>query len=1333
MKKSTHAPLMVQFKKMTAASYVLAALISLALFQDVQAQCSLACNRYSQVSLNEICNTEVTPDMILNAAQTSCNGGDFEVTVSEKGVPILTSPNVNRDHIGLTLTVEVRDLVSGNRCWGEILVEDKQPPSINCVPDTLYCYEARDYLGPEVEDNCDESVEIILLNEVIEPLNCDEEFVKRVYRTYYAVDEYGNQSQPCTQEILLRRFPHDEAFGPDDYSVAEGNPLMCQSEYELDGQGHPHPNVTGVPMVDTFRLWPSQDFYCNLNVSYSDVVLPIRGCVTSIMRLWTLREWWCSTEEVTTFTQVIEIVDNQGPVVTVPQDMTVTTTGRFTCEAIVNLPPATVFDSCSGNNVTVDVQYPGGFLQNQNGGQITLPVGENEIVYTAYDACYNSTSEVMLVTVEDNTAPVAICDKNTVVGITYDGFADVYAHTFDDGSYDDCWIDSIAVKRMDNGGNCSPGQNQFGPFVTFCCIDIAAGPITVIMKVWDEAGNSNECMVLIEAQDKLPPEITCPPNLTISCDYHLDRENLDVFGTVVESKDDQEDIEIAPPFLLDWDGLLIDGLAHDNCQIEIFEEETFDISQCNVGTITRVFTAEDPNGFAECTQTITIVNTEPFNVSTDVVWPLDYETDESCDVGSLQPDALPSPFSEPVITEDRCDLVGTTFSDEVFPFADSNACFKIIRTWKIVDWCQLNGSIYGEWTHQQVIKVHNTVAPEILSDCEPVSAETFDPNCEEGFIELFAEATDDCTPDAELMNSYAIDLFSTGSFGPPQVGSGPEIDASGEYPVGTHQIKYSFEDRCGNKVSCTQEFSIINRKAPTVYCQNGIVVDLMPMDLDGDGEVDDGMVEIWAEDFDAGSTHSCGYELTFSFDSLGLELARIYNCDSLANGPELEVIIYVTDEEGNQGSCNNLIILQDNQGACVNNITSAVIGGRVATESNEFVSEVAVDLQGSGITPLMTKNDGAYAFPAMPHGGNYTVAPGKQDDHMNGVSTADLILIQRHLLGIVSLDSPYKLIAADANNSGDISARDIIELRKLILGLTKELPSSPSWRFIDNAYTFADPTNPFAEKWRENYEIKGLNGHMMNVDFVGVKIGDVNGSAKANAVSQPQIRDNNKLKLVVEDVSFKAGDIVQVPVYSSEAISLAGYQFTLNYDSDVLHWVDYESGQVPLQSGHFGLMFTDRGLVTTSWNGESTTLQTENAMFSMTFRASRDGSLGELLLISSDITSAEAYTNGGVDTRGLQLEVRNAAVTENGLTLYQNTPNPFADETTIRFHLGQSEGAVLTIFDVNGKALYTRDIIGYKGVNEVIVQADELPGSGVLYYQVDTKSHRATKRMILLK
>ena len=71
------------------------------------------------------------------------------------------------------------------------------------------------------------------------------------------------------------------------------------------------------------------------------------------------------------------------------------------------------------------------------------------------------------------------------------------------------------------------------------------------------------------------------------------------------------------------------------------------------------------------------------------------------------------------------------------------------------------------------------------------------------------------------------------------------------------------------------------------------------------------------------------------------------------------------------------------------------------------------------------------------------------------MSTFDLVLISKHILGINTFDSPYKHIAADVNQSGSITAFDLVQLRQLILNITTEFSNNDSWRFVDANHTFA--------------------------------------------------------------------------------------------------------------------------------------------------------------------------------------------------------------------------------------------------------------------------------------
>ncbi|MEZ4917493.1 MAG: hypothetical protein R2792_00180 [Saprospiraceae bacterium] len=70
----------------------------------------------------------------------------------------------------------------------------------------------------------------------------------------------------------------------------------------------------------------------------------------------------------------------------------------------------------------------------------------------------------------------------------------------------------------------------------------------------------------------------------------------------------------------------------------------------------------------------------------------------------------------------------------------------------------------------------------------------------------------------------------------------------------------------------------------------------------------------------------------------------------------------------------------------------------------------------------------------------FEMYPYKNDDPLNGVSTYDLVLISKSILGLEPLSQPWQQTAADINNSGSVTTFDIVEGRKLILGIYSEFP-----------------------------------------------------------------------------------------------------------------------------------------------------------------------------------------------------------------------------------------------------------------------------------------------------
>lgn len=61
-------------------------------------------------------------------------------------------------------------------------------------------------------------------------------------------------------------------------------------------------------------------------------------------------------------------------------------------------------------------------------------------------------------------------------------------------------------------------------------------------------------------------------------------------------------------------------------------------------------------------------------------------------------------------------------------------------------------------------------------------------------------------------------------------------------------------------------------------------------------------------------------------------------------------------------------------------------------------------------------------------------------DPLLGISTIDLVDIMRHILGLKRLEEPCRLSAADVNRDGRINGQDLVELRKLVLGIYTAWP-----------------------------------------------------------------------------------------------------------------------------------------------------------------------------------------------------------------------------------------------------------------------------------------------------
>ncbi len=407
---------------------------------------------------------------------------------------------------------------------------------------------------------------------------------------------------------------------------------------------------------------------------------------------------------------------------------------------------------------------------------------------------------------------------------------------------------------------------------------------------------------------------------------------------------------------------------------------------------------------------------------------------------------------------------------------------------------------------------------------------------------------------------------------------------------------------------------------------------------------------------------------------------------------------------------------------------NASVAGLLMTEEGEMVEEGYVELEGQMLEQpnveaiYLTDDDGHFMFDhSLPMGANYTLTPTKDDNPSNGVTTYDLVVLEKHILALELLNSPYKLIAADANRSGSVTTFDIIELRKLILGIYTDLPNNTSWRFVDHDYVFPNPLNPFESVFPENKSFENIASDHMADDFIAVKIGDLNNSALPNSLMSVQERSQGMLLFDVDDRMVQAGETFTVSFATAEQVK--GYQFTMNTGNlEVLEILPGEQ----MDATNFAV-FAARQAVTTSWSVGG------HANFAIRFRATTAGKISDMLAVSGSITKAEAYSPGNEQMQiGFRFHEKDGGVTlaAQRFELYQNQPNPFIDRTVIGFFLPEATTATLSVFDETGRLLHTQKGDYAKGYNAVTLEGRELDANGVLYYKVTTPTNSATRTMI---
>ncbi|MBK7094827.1 MAG: HYR domain-containing protein [Saprospiraceae bacterium] len=401
-----------------------------------------------------------------------------------------------------------------------------------------------------------------------------------------------------------------------------------------------------------------------------------------------------------------------------------------------------------------------------------------------------------------------------------------------------------------------------------------------------------------------------------------------------------------------------------------------------------------------------------------------------------------------------------------------------------------------------------------------------------------------------------------------------------------------------------------------------------------------------------------------------------------------------------------------------NNCRSSVLSGQTKFGQEGFKGITVTCSNDEESFTKITEQDGKYEFDVYP--GDYKIKSSSDNNYLAGISTLDILLIQKYILGLKQINDPLLLLAADVNMNDKITATDILELRKTLLGITGKFTNN-SWIGVYSDYVFNNPEKANEESLAAR-EIKvaiDRNQRLDNLDFKVVKIGDLNKSYQ-----HIEGRSGMSLKFITEDMKLEKGRLIEIPVYAENFTEISGFQYTMELGQVALR--EIKGGVLEVSSSNYNV---NRDALLFSWNGaESKTVEDGKVLFTMVVEPKEGGMLSDNLKINDRILRSESY-------RGIDLEILNVKLDyrTHEFILYQNEPNPYSKETMIGFELPKEEEYILRIYDVNGQEIYLTRSKGKAGYNAVTIGKEVINTSGIYYYRLESGENAATRKMIYYK
>lgn len=373
----------------------------------------------------------------------------------------------------------------------------------------------------------------------------------------------------------------------------------------------------------------------------------------------------------------------------------------------------------------------------------------------------------------------------------------------------------------------------------------------------------------------------------------------------------------------------------------------------------------------------------------------------------------------------------------------------------------------------------------------------------------------------------------------------------------------------------------------------------------------------------------------------------------------------------------------------------------------------------TNIQTAVTDNDGKYLFQKIEAADDVKIIPTKIDEWLNGISVNDLVLLQKHILGISKISDPYQMIAADVDRSQVISVGDMVDLQRLILQVTSSIEGNSVWRFVDANYQFEPGVNPLHAQFPEEIRIDETIENRNDINFIGVKIGDLDGSAK--------IFKNTPLQSTTLDIRQVQDDDDEVLTYlistdpgqSINSLQL-GLDLPLNWEVMLLR---SEDAEVIVEKNHKN----DRlNLLAYRLNDKDKAID-----LILKIKKPNASTNGIEWNLSNDYKS-RAYTSFGQEME-IELNIIQAEIPIDSWAVSNIAPNPFSNSTMVELYSLNNANVEMRIMDQAGKLVKIIRQPVSKGINQYELTTSMFGNTGLYFIHFVQDDNHTVRKVLFMR